>query len=147
MKITVQRQPSQQGATVGKLSIDGELACYTLEDQIREIPGQPVESWKIHGETAIPSGSYNVTMEDSPHFGPDTLTVNDVPGYECIRMHAGNTSADTEGCLLLGLAATDHSLVGGTSRPAVALIKGRVQAALAMGDNVVIEIINPGDGA
>lgn len=143
MKITVQRQPSQGEATVSKLHIDDLFACYTLEDQIREVPGEPVSSWKIHGATAIPEGTYNVTLENSGRFGPNTLTVNDVPGFVAIRMHAGNTSADTEGCLLLGMAATNHSLIGGTSQPAVALVKSQVMKALEAGEEVTIEISNP----
>lgn len=143
MKITVQRQPSQGGATIGKLSIDGEFACYTLEDEIREVEGEPVASWKIKGATAIPAGEYSVTLENSARFGADTLTINNVPGFVAIRMHAGNTSEDTEGCLLLGMAATGHSLQGGTSRPAVALIKSQVQRALIEGQTVMIEISNP----
>ena len=98
MKITIQRAPSHGGATIGKLSIDGIMACYTLEDEVREVPGQPVSEWKIKGATAIPAGEYRVTLEDSGRFGPDTLTINNVPGFQYIRMHAGNTSADTEGC-------------------------------------------------
>jgi len=143
MKITVARAPSQASATIGKLCIDGLFACYTLEDQIREIPGQSVESWKVHGNTAIPAGTYRVTLETSNRFGPDTLTLRDVPGFQFIRMHAGNTSEDTEGCLLLGMQATDHSLMGGTSRPAVALVKGEVTRALVRGEQVTIEITNP----
>jgi hypothetical protein len=143
MIITLQRQPSHAGATIGKLSIDGTMACYTLEDQIREVPGQPVESWKVYGQTAIPSGEYRVTLENSNKFGPDTLTINNVPGFEGIRMHAGNTDKDTYGCPLLGMQATDHSLIGGTSRPAVALVKGEVQRAIARGERVTIEIRNP----
>lgn len=143
MKITLNRGPSNAGATIGKLCIDGIFACYTLEDQIREVPGQPVETWKIHGETAIPAGTYRVTLETSNRFGPDTLTVNAVPGFAGVRMHAGNTSADTEGCPLLGMQATDHSLIGGTSKPAVALVKGEVQRAIARGEVVTIEITNP----
>lgn len=144
MIINVLRRPSAQGATIGKLSINGVFACYCLEDQIREVEGQPVESWKIHGKTAIPHGLYTVTLENSPHFGPDTLTINNVPGYTGIRMHAGNTAADTEGCLLLGMAATDHSLMGGTSRPAVAMVKGMVKTAIDAGEQVQIMILNPG---
>ena len=143
MKITVARAPSQSGATIGKLCIDGIFACYTLEDQIREVPGQPVEQWKIHGETAIPAGIYRVTLETSNRFGPDTLTVNAVPGFTGVRMHAGNTAANTDGCPLLGMQATDHSLIGGSSRPAVALVKGEVERAIARGEPVTIEIKNP----
>ena len=142
MKITIQRQPSLGGATIGKLSIDGIMACYTLEDEVREVPGQSVSEWKVKGATAIPSGEYRVTLEQSARFGADTLTINDVPGFDYIRMHAGNTPADTEGCPLLGMRATDHSLIGGTSRPAVALVKGEVQRAIARGELVTIEISN-----
>jgi len=143
MKLTLNRRPSVAGATIGKLSIDDVFACYTLEDQIREVVGQPVESWKVHGATAIPAGTYRVTLEHSGRFGPDTLTIHDVSGFKYIRMHAGNTAADTEGCPLLGMQATDHSLIGGTSRPAVALVKGEVQRAIARGEPVFIEINNP----
>lgn len=143
MKLTLQRRPSKGDATIGNLSIDGTFACYTLEDQIREVPGQPVESWKVHSKTAIPAGEYRVTLEASGRFGPDTLTVNDVPGFKYIRMHSGNTAADTEGCPLLGMQATDTSLIGGTSRPAVALVKGEVQRAIARGELVTIEVCNP----
>lgn len=143
MRLTVLRNPSVGGATIGKLLIDGAFACHTLEDEIRELPGVPVAAWKIHGETAIPAGVYRVILESSQRFGPDTLTLCHVPGFAYIRMHAGNTSDHTEGCLLLGMRATDVSLVGGTSRPAVALVKAEVRKALDRGDTVMIEIINP----
>ena len=142
MKLTLQRNPSVAGATVGSLYVDGAWVAHTLEDEVREIEGQPVSAWKIHGKTAIPSGEYVVTMEDSPRFGPDTLTLNDVPGFQYIRIHAGNTSADTEGCILLGLRATECTLVGGTSRPAVALVKDDVARAIGRGEVVTISIAN-----
>lgn len=143
MNITVLRHTSEGGATLGKLYIDGIFACHTLEDEIREIEGMPVAEWKVKGATAIPAGTYRVSLENSGRFGPDTLTINDVPGFTAIRMHAGNTAADTEGCLLLGMRATDVSLIGGTSRPAVALVKGEVQRALERGESVLIDINNP----
>lgn len=143
MKITLQRQPSRGGATIGELAIEGTFCCYTLEDEIREVEGEPVEAWKVKGATAIPAGEYRVTLEHSSRFGPDTLTISNVPGFQYIRMHAGNTSADTEGCPLLGMAATSHSLQGGSSRPAVALVKGQVRQAIAAGEVVMIDISNP----
>lgn len=143
MKLTLQRRESKAGATIGKLFIDGVFACHSLEDEIREIEGQPVESWKVHGKTAIPAGTYSVTLEMSGRFGPDTLTINDVPGFKYIRMHAGNTAKDTEGCLLLGMQATEFSLIGGTSRPAVALVKSEVKKAIERGEVVTIEVRNP----
>lgn len=142
MKLNVARAPSMGGATLGKLYIDGVFTCHTLEDEVREIEGMPVDAWKIKGATAISAGQYRVTLEQSARFGPNTLTLHDVPGFECIRMHAGNTSDDTEGCLLLGMQATDVSLIGGTSRPALALVKAEVQGAIARGEKVTIDIVN-----
>lgn len=143
MKLTLNRRPSLGGATIGELLENGTRICFTLEDEIREIPGLPVGNWKVKGATAIPAGEYRVTLEDSPRFGPGTLTINNVPGYVGVRMHAGNTSDETDGCPLLGLRVTANSIVGGTSRPAVALVQQRVRAALASGEQVWIDINNP----
>lgn len=142
MNLTLERRPSFAGATVGRLSVDGDFVCHTLEDEVREVPGVPVALWKIKGATAIPVGRYLVALQDSARFGPNTLTLLGVPGFAYIRMHAGNSSADTEGCILLGLRASAASLVAGTSRPAVGLVKARVMEAIARGDGTYIEISN-----
>ena len=143
MKITLQRQPSVGGATIGRVSIDGTFTCFSLEDEIREQPGIPVGHWKIKGATAIPAGRYRVTLEDSPRFGPSTMTINSVPGFTGVRIHGGNKHEDTEGCPLLGLQVTTTTIVGGTSGPAVKLVKDAVRAALASGQQVWIDINNP----
>ena len=142
LHLTLQRRKSLGGATLGKLYADGSFLCYTLEDEVRERPGVPVADWKIKGATAIPSGSYKVTLEDSMRFGPETLSIGNVPGFLYIRMHAGNTAADTEGCPLLGMQGTETTLMGGTSRPAVALVKSVVKAAIAQRKLVTITITN-----
>lgn len=143
MKILLQRNPSVGGATIGRVYIDDAFACYSLEDEIREVEGQPVSEWKIKGATAIPAGTYRVTLEQSQRFGADTPTINDVPGFQYIRMHAGNTAEDTEGCLLLGMNVAYTSIVGGTSRQAVAMIKAAIAIARGLGEEVMIEISNP----
>lgn len=143
MKLTLNRRPTVGGATIGELFEDGTRLCYTLEDEIRERVGEPVANWKIRGATAIPSGEYRVTLEHSPRFGPDTLTINGVPGFVGVRIHGGNRHEDTEGCPLLGLRVTDTTIVGGTSAPAVGLVKARVRAALASGQHVLLTINNP----
>ena len=140
MKLTLKRRESVGGATVGKLFIDGVFVCATLEDEVREVENVPVAIWKIKGKTAIPKGVYAVTLEQSMRFGPETLSLNTVPGFLYIRMHAGNTSGDTEGCILLGMQSTETTLIGGTSRPAVELVKGQVRKAIAKGDSVTIDI-------
>lgn len=99
MKLLLQRTHANGHATFGKLFADGVFLCYTLEDVVREVAGTPVQDWKLFGKTAIPSTAYAgkpyvVTLENSGRFGPDTLTINAVPGFTSIRMHAGNTDAD-----------------------------------------------------
>lgn len=144
MNLTLKRYDLQLNRTFGELiGPGGKRLCYVLEDAMRQVDGQPVAAWKVHGATAIPTGHYRITLDNSPRFGPDTLTVNSVPGFIGIRIHAGNTENDTEGCPLLGLAVDARGIVGGTSRPAVALVKGAVRQAIAAGEVVMMEVINP----
>lgn len=94
MELRLQREPSIEGCTIGRLYVDGMFECWTLEDVVRPV--------KIAGQTAIPAGHYTVTMTKSRRFQRVLPLVNAVPGFEGIRMHAGNTAADTEGCILVG---------------------------------------------
>lgn len=144
MLLVLQRDtPAGAARTFGRLlAEDGQQLCFTLEDPVRELAGQPVDAWKIKGETAIPAGRYQVTLEHSPRFGPETLTVHRVPGFVGVRIHAGNTVDDTEGCPLLGTAINEHGIVGGTSRPAVSLVKHVVRMALDRGERVFLDVRN-----
>ena len=129
--------------TFGRLLAEDEhKLCYTLEDEVREIPDVPVADWKIKTATAIPAGRYRVTLEYSQRFGHDTLTIHDVPGFTSIRMHAGNTEADTDGCPLLGMEIDPHGIVGGTSQPAVKLIKFLVREAIKRDEVVWLDVNN-----
>lgn len=103
MELRLERFLIGEKATIGRLLIDGEKFCYTLEDQIRP------KGVKVYGQTAIPEGRYQVTMTWSPRFKLVLPLVNDVPGFEGIRIHSGNTADDTEGCILVGYnLAGDH---------------------------------------
>jgi hypothetical protein len=146
MRLLLQRTHTVGPRTFGKLFADGVFLCYTLEDEVRESAGVPVAAWKIKGHTAIPSTSYaerpyRVTLEQSPRFGPDTITVHDVPGFQFIRMHAGNDEGDTEGCPLLGTAISDAGIRGGTSRPAVKLAREAVRQGIREG-GVWLDVAN-----
>lgn len=125
MELTVKRQPSADGATLGELLIDGEHECWTLEDVVRP------DGAKVDGQTAIPAGRYRVIIDQSARFGCPMPHVLDVPGFEGIRIHAGNTAADTEGCLLLGQTHGDNQVW--QSRLAFVAFFAKLQAALQDG--------------
>lgn len=90
-------------ATIGELFINGHHICWTCEDPVREVPGQPVETWKVKGDTAIPVGRYKIERTWSQRFQTTMPQLMDVPGFLGIRIHPGNGPGDTEGCILPGL--------------------------------------------
>lgn len=102
MNLRLIREPTRDGATLGVLFKDGIFECFTLEDPIREIANQPVSAWKIPGDTAIPSGRYRIQVTLSQRFKRRLPLLCDVPGFSGVRIHTGNRSSDTEGCLLVG---------------------------------------------
>lgn len=147
MNILCQRRKTKKGVTIGDLSVNGEPYCFTLEDEVREIKGVPVEKWKILGETAIPEGKYKLTWDYSEKFKRKMMSLNSVPGFSGIRVHSGNKIEDTEGCPLLGdgvqeLMVEGISIMGGTSRKAVERLEVMVQGALLCGEDVWWEVRN-----
>lgn len=94
MKIDIKRLYKSEHSTIGELTIDGVWECYTLEDLERDV--------KIKGETAIPKGTYKVIINQSNRFKRLLPLLLDVPGFEGVRIHSGNTNHDTEGCILVG---------------------------------------------
>jgi len=138
MKLSLVRNGATGTSTTGELSINGRFECFTLEDMVREVPGKPVSAWKVPGKTAIPCGLYEVTMNYSEHFGTILPLLLNVPGYEGVRIHAGNTAADTEGCILVGQMR--NADVIGRSRAALAKLLPQIQTALNRKERVFIEI-------
>jgi len=133
MELLLRRKPTVKKTTFGDLFLDGKHFCFTLEDVVREVVGQPVEKWKVSGETAIPAGRYAVELVNSPRFGPDTLSLKDVPGFTTIRIHSGNDDADTEGCILVGETLEPGQDDGGNirdSRAALSRLKAVVLPAI-----------------
>lgn len=109
MRLRLQRHPSGPESTIGALyQVNGDTSlserwCWTCEDVIREVEGAPIGSWKVPGATAIPAGLYRVILTPSVRFHGKILPLlEDVPGFSGVRIHPGNTSADTEGCILPG---------------------------------------------
>ena len=138
MEITVKRRPSSLACTIGELSVDGSLEAFSLEDVVREVPGEPVEKWKVPGETAIPQGRYRVVINHSERFGRDMPLLLDVPGFEGVRLHSGNIASQTEGCLLIGSNVIGDSVAG--SRTAFYKLFDEIETALAGGEQVWLTI-------
>jgi hypothetical protein len=105
------------GKTYGLLDIDGEFFGHTLEDEDRKLEVNP--TGKIYGETAIPRGMYPVVLDFSARFKRTLPHVLGVTGFEGIRIHSGNTSADTHGCILVG----DVRTASGIAQSAIAMAR------------------------
>ncbi len=118
MRLLVERLWKKEGYTIGKLYVDGTFLCNTLEDRDRGLTSTmslaEIDKLKLKGETAIPTGTYNVRMDVvSPKYSSNEWYVKncngsrmprleDVPGYAGILIHPGNTAKDTLGCILVG---------------------------------------------
>lgn len=141
MKITLKRIALKDTYTIGKLYINGEYFCDTLEDKVRDLNKNGVfdnGEKKIYGETAIPYGTYNVKWTYSNKFKKYMPLIENVPSFAGIRIHAGNSSADTQGCVLVG----ENKAVGKVlnSKNTVNKLYPIIEKA-CKNDSVTIEII------
>jgi hypothetical protein len=141
VKLDLERVQCGPGCTIGSLTLDGTWMCWTCEDEVREVPGQPVATWKVPGKTAIPAGIYEVDITRSQRFGRDLPILLAVPGFTGVRIHPGNTAADTEGCLLPGLQRAGQSV--GQSRKAFDQIFQPLRDARARRERITIRIWRP----
>jgi hypothetical protein len=141
MLLEVRREPSANRCTLGSLYVDGEFECFTLEGVIREVALQPVAVWKIPGETAIPSGTYQVIVNMSNRFQRLLPLLVDVPGFAGVRIHSGNCAADTEGCILVGRRRGVATILD--SRLAFEALFAKIQAAIGRGEAVQVRVVNP----
>jgi len=119
MLITVRRLYKTETSTIGELLVDGAWECFTLEDTERKI--------KIKGETAIPKGTYRVIINQSNRFKRLLPLLIDVPNFEGVRIHSGNSNHDTEGCILVGQTRNKNYI--GQSRKAFDKLFKKMQAA------------------
>ncbi len=106
MEIRVKRIARKDGYTIGKIYVDNAYFCDTLEDVDRGLADtmeiDEILANKLKGITAIPTGKYDVILTFSPIFKRVLPLLLNVKGFEGIRVHPGNSTEDTEGCLLVG---------------------------------------------
>jgi hypothetical protein len=133
MKLTLVRTTVNEEETIGEIYVDAKFECYSLEDVIRDF------SVKVHGATAIPYGTYDITISYSPRFGRYLPLLLNVPNFTGVRIHSGNTHKDTEGCLIVGETWDGKGFVG-NSRKAMKKLQEKIQKALDNKEPVYIKI-------
>lgn len=118
MEITLRRHKLSNDFTLGELFIENEHFCYTVEDTVRT-------GIKVHGKTAIPYGRYKVIVNMSNRFKKLMPLLLEVPNFEGVRIHSGNTALDTEGCIIVGMVQTENGV--GMSRVAFQKLMDRLK--------------------
>lgn len=152
MKITVERFAFKKNYTIGRMYLDGKFFCDTLEDYDRKLDYtmslDEIKKIKVKNETAIPTGTYNVTInEQSPRFKSRSQyafcngklpRLKDVPGYEGVLIHIGNKPSDTSGCILVG----ENKAVGQVlySTKTFGSLYEKLAEANRKGEQILIEI-------
>lgn len=147
MKLKVERFNRGSDSTLGMLSIDGVFHSFTCEDEERHK--------KVTNETAIPKGTYEIKLRDEggmtkryantfPKLHKGMLWLQDVPGFEWVYIHIGNTDDHTSGCILVGYSASLDTLNGGgtigRSAQAYENLYKKAVAAIESGEPVNITI-------
>lgn len=150
MKLKLIRSVDNGKATLGTLSIDNNFRCFILEDEHRDV--------KLKGETRIPAGTYKITLRTEGTWNErmkkhsnitirdihkGMLWLRDVPNFEYILIHPGNSEKDTAGCLLPGYSATIDPAISITSSTVAYIDLYRLCIkAFEAGEEVEIEIID-----
>lgn len=130
MELEVLRTTFTEKSSIGNMSVDGEFQCHTLEDVVREE--------KIMHETAIPEGRYQVIINHSNRFMRLLPLLLDVPGFEGVRIHPGNTDKDTSGCILVGTTTSQDYI--GNSRAAFEVLFAKMQKVWNQGEKIWITV-------
>lgn len=142
MELEVLRYNSEKKYTDSLIFINCDFECYGLEDEYR--------TKKVYGKTRIPAGKYKIKLRNEGGFHQrylkkfgtfhkGMLWVQDVPGFEYILIHVGNSEKDTSGCLLTGTTADKNKGFIGGSVEAYKDLYRKVSSALLKGEDVFIE--------
>jgi len=130
MNLLLRREWFTSKSTIGTLDVDGSFAAFILEDFCRESqPGLWKPELKVPGQTAIPYGRYELLITYSQRFDKPLPQLMNVPNFSGVRIHSGNSAADTEGCLLPGLVRGDDEVTNSKAAfgPLFRLLSAAVQ--------------------
>jgi hypothetical protein len=142
MKLRLERLWPKKDYTVGRLYVDDRLFCNTLEDRIVDKNKNGVfdgDEKKVYGESAIPYGTYKIIYNWSPKFGRNLPRLLNVPHFEGILIHPGNTAADSAGCILVGKNTEVGRLTN--SRYISDELNKLIDKAQQKGEPITIEIV------
>ncbi|WP_278678154.1 DUF5675 family protein [Phocaeicola coprocola] len=142
MKLRLERLWPKKDYTVGRLYVDDRLFCNTLEDRIVDKNKNGVfdgDEKKVYGESAIPYGTYKIIYNWSPKFGRNLPRLLNVPHFEGILIHPGNTAADSAGCILVGKNTEVGRLTN--SRYISDELNKLIDEAQRKGEPITIEIV------
>ena len=142
MELKLIRKYRKTDYTIGILYINNKYFCEILEDTDRGLKNsmslEEIKKIKIKDQTCIPYGKYQILMTYSPKYKKIMPLVNNVKGFEGIRIHSGNTNKDTSGCLLPGFNKIKGQVIN--SRETFNKLYSLIQTATNNKENVTIEI-------
>ena len=142
MKLRLERLWPKKDYTVGRLYVNDRLFCNTLEDRIVDKNKNGVfdgDEKKVYSESAIPYGTYKIIYNWSPKFGRNLPRLLNVPHFEGILIHPGNTAADSAGCILVGKNTEVGRLTN--SRYISDELNKLIDEAQQKGESITIEIV------
>jgi len=136
MKLRIIRDKFTDKSTIGKLYVDSPYVfCNTLEDVDRRLENG---GEKVYGQTCIPRGTYDVVIDYSNRFKKRMPHILNVPQFDGIRIHPGNTDRDTEGCILVGVTRGDDFI--GDSRLAYNELMAAMENALLNNEKIELQV-------
>ena len=142
MELLLERKWLKDKYTIGNLYVDGVFFCNILEDKVIDLNKNGTfdcGEFKIKGHSAIPYGTYEIDITYSPKFKRELPILLNVPHFEGIRIHRGNTPSDTEGCLIPGENKEVGKVLNSTKYE-VELIK-KLKTAKLKKEKITIKII------
>ena len=136
MEIELCRDIFAERCTIGRLMIDGQLACHTLEPHAIDWENEK----KIWGKTAIPEGTYKVVLSPSQKFKRLMPYLLNVPHFNGIMIHPGNFANDTQGCILVGWQYYRDVFGVYDSKATHQILYHLIQEAEMRGEDVTIKV-------